>query len=803
MKNFNSMLLVLLLVAITSNAFAQDMSYQQPPKEIADLITAKPTPTVSINESGTWMLLLEREMMVPIEELAQPELGLGGVRVNPSTFGRSRERYNTAIRLKEIASLKEYEVSGMPTNAKLSSIKWSPEGKYVVFTNTTANAIELWRIDLTTKQASKITNRRLNAVVSVPFIFIDDERIIFQAVPTNIGAMPSPLAPTGVVAQETRGKAAPDMTYQDLLKTPYDELLFDYFVTSQLVVWTPQGEQPLGKAALYTGYSLSPDKQYLLVTSTHRPYSYQVPLYRFPRKVEVWDMQGALVKELVDNPLEEIRPIGYDVTSPNPRGFSWRNDAAATVYWTEALDGGTGKTKLAYIDAVFTLDAPFTGEKQPLIKTAMRFGGILWGNDKLALYSESSSATRREKSYSFNPTELTKEPQLLFDLSSDDRYADPGQPHTIRNSYGEQVLYTGKSNNELLFTGVGASPEGDMPFLNLYNLSTKTATTLWRCKAPYYENVVAIIDPMKREFITSKQSVDKPASHYLHNLSKKKVTQLTSFAHPYPQMLGVEKQQVQYLRKDGVALTAIVYTPKGYKAERDGRLPVLMWAYPREYKSANDAAQVRGSKYTFTYLNYGSPVLWVTQGFVVMDNTEMPIVGEGDKEPNDTFLEQLVMNAEAAIDKIDEMGIGDRNRVAVGGHSYGAFMTANLLAQTNLFKAGIARSGAYNRTLTPFGFQGERRTYWQIPDIYNQMSPFMYADKVKTPILLIHGDADNNTGTFTMQSERFFAALKGNGATARLVLLPYESHGYSAKENILHMLYETDTWLKKYVKDAK
>ncbi|HYK56097.1 MAG TPA: prolyl oligopeptidase family serine peptidase, partial [Flavisolibacter sp.] len=252
----------------------------------------------------------------------------------------------------------------------------------------------------------------------------------------------------------------------------------------------------------------------------------------------------------------------------------------------------------------------------------------------------------------------------------------------------------------------------------------------------------------------------------------------------------------------GINLTGDLYLPKGYDAKKDGPLPVIMWAYPREYKSADDAAQVRGSKYTFTRINYGSPIFWVTQGYAVLDNAEMPIVGEGGKEPNDNFIPQLHLNAHAAIQKLAAMGVGDSNRVAVGGHSYGAFMTANLLAHTKLFKAGIARSGAYNRTLTPFGFQAEERTYWEAPDVYQKMSPFTYANQIKTPILLVHGEMDNNPGTFPIQSERLYNAIKGHGGTVRYLVLPYESHGYSAKENILHLLWEQNQWLDKWVKNA-
>jgi dipeptidyl aminopeptidase/acylaminoacyl peptidase len=376
-----------------------------------------------------------------------------------------------------------------------------------------------------------------------------------------------------------------------------------------------------------------------------------------------------------------------------------------------------------------------------------------------------------------------------------------------RNQFGHPALIILKNGN-LLLRSQGSSPQGDMPFVQQYDMKTKKGTIIWRCEAPYYENVVDVIDPEKNIFLTSRESPTDVPNYYLLTVVSKKGkttfnrTPITEFKNPYPQLEGVVKQKINYKREDGIDLTGDLYLPKGYNKDKDGLLPLIIWAYPREYKSAADAAQVRGSKYTFTRIGYGSPIFWITQGYAVLDNAEMPIVGEGNKEPNDNFIPQLYLNAHAAIQSVAKMGIADSNRVAVGGHSYGAFMTANLLAHTKLFKAGIARSGAYNRTLTPFGFQAEERTYWQAPEVYYNMSPFMFANKIKTPLLMIHGEMDNNSGTFPIQSERLYNAIKGHGGTVRFVLLPYESHGYAARENVLHMLWEQDQWLNKYVKNA-
>jgi len=432
---------------------------------------------------------------------------------------------------------------------------------------------------------------------------------------------------------------------------------------------------------------------------------------------------------------------------------------------------------------------------------ALRFRGITWGDGQLAIASQRWWRTRREIVTRFAPARPDAEKTVLFDRSYEDRYGDPGQFMTTQNAAGRNVLLTANGGKTLFLTGMGASPEGNRPFVDAFDLATGQSKRLWRSEAPYYETPVAMIDPAKNLVLTSRESREVPPNYFLRNLVTRQLTPLTQFENPYKALKGVTKEIVSYERKDGLKLSGTLYLPAGYDRTKDGPLPVFMWAYPREYKTADAASQINGSPYQFIRPGTSSPLLWVTQGYAVFDDFAMPILGEGDKEPNETFVEQLQMSAEAAVDKLVGMGVADRKRMAVGGHSYGAFMTANLLAHTDLFAAGIARSGAYNRTLTPFGFQQEERTYWEAPEVYHKMSPFNYADKIKEPILLIHGEADNNSGTFPIQSERFYNALKGHGATAKLVFLPHESHGYQARESILHTLAEMNTWMEQYVKN--
>lgn len=796
--------LMVLLFGYHTLVAQKDLTYQTPPQPIADLVNAPETPSVYVNPTGDWMVLLERPGYPSIEELAQPELRLAGLRINPHTNGSSRSYSYNGLTIKSIQGSQEYVVKGLPDNPQIENVSWSPDGQKVAFTLTKSEGIELWVADFDTGQAEKLTDAILNdAIGGLPYQwFSDGQNLLYKSIIPDRGEAPAEvLAPQGPVIQETTGDKAPVRTYQDLLENPHDEDLFAYYATAQLytIDLNTKETEKFAEAGIIDEMSPSPDGQYVFITYIEQPFSYIVPYSRFPQTAQMYDRSGQLMSTIAEIPLSENIPKGFAAVRTGPRDFQWRADAAATLYWVEAQDEGDPAKEAVIRDQLFYLPAPFTDEKQPGISFQLRFNSIDWGHDQLAIAGEWWWDTRQLITSTFQPGNPESK-ATLFDRSYEDRYNDPGNFQKTVNQYGESVLLTGKSGDQLYLTGQGASPEGNRPFVRAFDLKTKTTEELWRSEAPYYEYPIKIIDLKKDLVLTRRESREEPPNYYLRHLKNGKLTALTTFSHPYPQLKRVEKQVIHYQRKDGVDLKGDLYLPLGYQ-ESDGPLPVLMWAYPNEYKSADAASQVEGSPYEFIRLGWYSPLYFITRGYAVFDDPGMPVVGEENKEPNDTFREQLVMNAEAAIDKLAEMGIADKERVAIGGHSYGAFMTANLLAHSDLFAAGIARSGAYNRTLTPFGFQAEERTYWEAPEVYYTMSPFMHADKINEPILMIHGEADNNSGTFPIQSERMFAALKGLGGQARLVMLPHESHGYRAKESILHMLWEMDQMLEKYVKN--
>jgi dipeptidyl aminopeptidase/acylaminoacyl peptidase len=554
-------------------------------------------------------------------------------------------------------------------------------------------------------------------------------------------------------------------------------------------------------ANMFMGESFSPDGNYVLVTTLERPFSYIVTYDRFPVREIVYDLNGKKVSEVNFTPLLEVLPQGFMATQSGKRDFSWRSDEPSTLVFVQALDKGDPEIKVDYRDEVFTLKAPFNATPLSLIKTKQRFSGITWGDANHAVAYDNWWNTRNAKTYYFDPSKGESSMKVLFDRNSDDKYADPGRMQTKPNQYGEDVLLL-KGDIVYLF-GEGFTAQGQFPFIKSYNLSTAAEKELYRSTyTDKVESLSSFIDPTKGDVLVRIESQTQFPNYFVRNISKakSKPVQITNFKNPFVALEKVHKEVIKYKRSDGLELTGTLYLPVGYDKINKVKLPMIMWAYPKEFKDKSSAGQTTTNPNQFTFPSYGTPIYWVTRGYVVLDNASFPIVGEGEAEPNDSFITQLVDNAKAAIDAVDALGYIDRNKVAVGGHSYGAFMTANLLTHSDLFACGVARSGAYNRTLTPFGFQSEERNYWEAQSVYNEMSPFMTADKMNHPLLLVHGEADNNPGTFTLQSERYFNALKGLGKPARLVLLPKESHGYVAKENILHLLWEQDRWFEIYLK---
>jgi dipeptidyl aminopeptidase/acylaminoacyl peptidase len=791
------------LFALSSSSFAESVSYRMPPKGITDIADAPPTPEVILDPTGRFLLVLERPALSSIAELSREELRLAGIRFHPSTNARSRRNVAISARILRLADGSERAVQGLAEAPRIDDASFSPDGAHFAFTHTTDGGMELWVAGIATATAKRIASD-LNGVFEDVYRWRSDSRtLVVRTIPKGRGEGPAaPGVPSGPVVQETTGEAAAAWTYQDLLETPHDEDLFEHYGTAQIVEVDLDGKSTMvGAPALASRAEPSPDGSLLLVERLERPFSYLVPYERFAKRVEVWERSGKLVREVARIPLAENVPLGRNAVALGPREIQWRPDEDGTLFWVEAQDGGDPKAQASVRDKLFSFSAPFDSEPRELASFGLRFGEAFWGEGPLALVREWWWADRRERLWKLDPTEGGSSPKLLFDYSYEDRYRVPGRPMTEKNARGFEVLLTAGSGKTLFLTAEGASPEGDRPFVDALDVSSGKTMRIFQSEAPYYEEPVAFVHVDSRTLLTRRESPNDPPNYILRSLSDGAIQAVTRFPHPYPGLVGASRELVRYARADGVQLSATLHLPPGYSPEKGG-LPLFVWAYPIEFKSADAAGQVTESPYRFPRVTWGSPLYWLAEGWAIMENATMPIVGEGDKEPNDSYVEQLVSSAQAAVDEAARRGVADPERAAIGGHSYGAFMTANLLAHSDIFRAGVARSGAYNRTLTPFGFQAEQRTFWEAPEVYFKMSPFMHADQVNEPILLIHGEADNNSGTFPIQSQRLFHALKGHGAKARLVLLPHESHGYRARESVMHTLWEMNDWLEKYVKNA-
>jgi dipeptidyl aminopeptidase/acylaminoacyl peptidase len=794
-------LFVTFCILIATAAAQSATQYKQPSAEIVKMLEAPPFPASEVSPDGRWMLLSERPAMPSIADLAQPMLRLAGTRISPRTNSQFAGQNINKLTLVDLSNNASRPLE-IPANAKISGISFSPDSKRIAFVHRIDNAQQLWVASVATAKSAIASTVKLNSTTGAPFQWLPDSSgLICLTVPATRGAAPKESeVPTGPKIQETAGEKAAVATYQDLLKNAHDEELFKYYFTSELAhIDLKTGKlTKIGQPAIFNSVEIAPGGNFIFVSRIVAPYSYYVPYFSFGQELEVWTMQGALAHKLASLPLAEKTPIGG--VRKGPRNVHWQPGAPAKLIYAEALDEGNPKNKVPFRDRVMAYTVPTKMAAVELFKTEMRFAGVQWTEkNDLAIYREFDRPTRKSRTYLLNFAGAEAKPRLLFDLLSEDRYNNPGDFLTTESKSGHRVLQVSSDGQSLFLRGQGASPQGERPFLRKLNLGNLKTEELFRSQDPYYESVTAVLDNDAKRFLTSRESVNDPPNYFMREQGQVTAKALTNFQDPQPQLRKVKKQLITYKRSDGITLSGTLYLPPDYKEGE--RRPAFIWAYPAEFASADAASQVSGSANRFTRVAGASHLFFALQGYVVLDNAAMPILG-GEKA-NDTFVDQLVLNAKAAIDKIVEMGVVDRDRIGVGGHSYGAFMTANLLAHCDLFRAGIARSGAYNRTLTPFTFQNEQRTFWEATAVYSKMSPFFHADKINEPILLIHGEADNNSGTFPMQSERLYAALKGLGKTARYVTLPLESHGYSARESNLHTLYEMINWMDKHVKPTK
>lgn len=802
MSDRRAVLYGLALAALSAAEAAGQEGYRKPPKAVLDILNAPPPPSVSVSPTGEHLLLIQVDRYPPVADLAEPSLRLAGLRINPKTNGPARSPRVSGISLVTLPG-GSAKVLQLPAG-KAGFPVWSPDGKRLALPITTEKGIELWVADVAAGKFARVPGVVLNAAIGEPVQWMpDNQRLLAQLVPEKRGNPPAaPAVPAGPVVLESDGKAAPVRTFPDLLRNTHDEELFTYYATSQLAIVDPEMgiAVRIGKPGIVTGSDPSPSGDYILVTRLELPFSYLHPYSAFPRQVQAFDTLGNLAATVADLPLQDKVPI--EGVPTGRRSIRWVPTLPHALMWVEALDDGDPRKKVPHRDAVFTLTVGSMRDPAELMKLEHRFAGLdFFPTGNRMLIRDYDRERKWARTFLASSTPLFGDgPRLVFGRSVQDRYGDPGTPLTRVLPSGHRVLRTAGdvAGDTIWLAGPGASPKGDRPFLDRFDVKAGKAARVFHCDEGVYETVAAVLNATGTRLLIRRESPTDPPNYFLRDGEHEK--KLTDNTDPAPELRKVKKQLVTTKRPDGVTIGFTLLTPPGYKEGE--RLPTVFWAYPREFATADTAGQVDGTAFDFTLPRGASHLFFLTQGYAVMDEVTVPIVGPPGTA-NDTYVEQLVASAKAAIDKAAEMGVVDRGRVGVMGHSYGAFMTANLLAHSDLFRAGIARSGAYNRTLTPFGFQNERRTFWEAPLVYAKMSPFFHADKIRSPLLLIHGAADNNPGTFPVQSERMYQAVRGTGGTCRLVMLPHESHGYEARESVEHVLYEQIAWFDRYVKGAK
>ncbi len=797
--------------------------YNQPPRNILDIMLAPSVPIPRVSPTHDFILLVSWQDYPSISRVATPYLRLAGVRVEPKNHskhdtpgGYGITRCAAKLELVHIADGALAHIA-LPSDACPGEPIWAADGKRFAFANIASESVELWIGIAKTGEVHRVPGARLNPMFEDEMKWMPDQKtLLVKLVPKGMGAPPpEPIVPPGPSIQETAGEKGQSSTYEnrDTLNSKHDEDLFDYYAASQLALIDAASATitAIGKPENYEAIDPAPDGQHILVTAIHKPYSYVTTYDRFPKEVEVWDVSQhshVLTHTIASLPLADRVPIhGVPV---GPRDFSWRATEPATLVWAEALDGGDWNVNVAARDKILLQKSPFTSPAAEISRTQQRYAGFDWSEkSSIALLSEYDNNRHWIKTFIINVDDLQQKPRLLWDLSTDENYANPGRPVTRQLANGHSAIL--QDGDSIYLAGVGSSPDGDRPFLDRLNLNTLKSERLFRSDKASYERFLSFSGSDTQTFLTWHQSPTDPPNAFIRTLGGSVINDapagestlastsaaVTHIPDPAPAVRAIKKRLVKYKRADGLDLSFTLYTPPGY--QEGTRVPTILYAYPLDYADPSTAGQVTGSQETFTQLrNYR---LLLLAGYAIVDDAAFPIIGD-PKKAYDTYLEQLVADAKAAVDEAVRLGVADPDRIGVTGHSHGALMTANLVAHSDLFRAGVATSGSYNKTLTPFGFQNERRSVWEASDVYLKVSPFFFADKIKTPLLIMHGAEDANPGTTPLQGIKLFEAIRGNGGTTRLVMLPHEPHWYTALESNEQLIYEMLRWFDQYVKNA-
>lgn len=809
MKNLKFFSLTFVIVFICSlEGYSQDVIDYQIPSGSAVKLLSTPFFVERLSPDKRKVVVLESSNSPGSTEYGKQFYHLAGIKFDAETHLPSNLRSYSAVSFQEIGKGETIKVNGLPEQTPILDIVWSPDSRYVAIVMLEKSGASLWLVDTDTQLCKRLLDRRL-ALPLVGEEFLRwhgaSKYLICTIITSEKGGMPNleENSKKPVIFENLEGRSVPRRAYQGLLTSEYDENLFDYLATGQLISVNLSGDiVKIGEPDILLDYDISPNGDYLMAHFVRKPYSYSYTVHRFPSILKIFNINSPLVQEKKQLRLDNvIRPQGRDAAYNVPRGFKWRTDQDASLIWIEAMDEGNPKTSVEFRDKVMEWKAPFDESPKVLTMLGDRFDQAYWINDTLAIFVEKWWEERRKRWLLVDPQQA-----ILIDtlaVFSSESYLDNlGKPIWESDSGKRKLLY--RDNSIFLSRYTYDSIDGSQPVLEKWSVTDSTFRRLWQSTPPFYESIVGWGDDYNaKKIIVSRQGTNTPDHLVMIDLDSLKEINLTDPERTFKEAEGfIIKKTLIYHREDGVKLKATLYYHKD-SLEKKGKLPGLVYAYPIDHIDKDKAGEIFQSPYFYSGYTSLQKTL-ALEGIAILDYASFPVVAAKEGAfPNDNYLYQIEQNADAIVDAAFESGVVDTTRMAIMGHSYGAFMVANLLTHTNIFKTGIALSGAYNRSLTPFGFQREYRTYWDIQELYHQISPFQHADKLKHPILLVHGEEDDNAGTDYQQSVNYYVALKGLGKQVRFVSLPYEGHTYQLEESRLHLYWELERWVQEFLKTSK
>ena len=747
---------VIAAVVWSLGIFAQDVPTLS--RDIEHLLEAEPLPPAVVDPMGRYAVLVHERQLLPMGRLAEPAIELAGHTINPLTGAAHAPLDYYGLTLIDLASREEIPLV-LPRDAVFGYPKWAPDGSRFAFTLTRSRGTELWvgepgeaRARLLASaidggRGSPCTWTADSRRLLCRFVAFRDNRRVFDAIADRLAAQAMPGEPTILSEGQTKR----------LLETQLE------------LIDSVSGQRySIGAPAAFESVVPAPGQAFLLVTRIAPPYPQVTGVSEVERVVEIWDRFGRLVKRLPGR----------------ARAVEWRASQPATLTWVERRNDA---------DHIMVLAPPYGAAPLERFEVPNSFSGLRWiGGSGAALVSDYDPSRGRTELWYIDFDDPEAAPRLVTGYSSDsDRL-----PLTTTDSRGAVTLAT--YDNGIYLRGNELDGPRRRSFLEHVSLTTGVRRRVWQSSGEGYEALVQILSPDAQLLLTRRETSMAPPNYFVSASTREQHWRLTHFEHPAPPLTAAQYVRLEYRRDDGVDLAASLYLPPGYQG--GSRLPLVVWAYPRQI-GAGDAAKITSAEGTFMTFARAFRLFFLLRGYAVLDDVSMPIIG-AESKANDTFVEQIVANAAAAIDAAESTGLVDATRVGVVGHSYGAFMVANLLAHSRLFAAGIAMSGAYNRTLTPFGFQTERRTLWQATETYLAMSPLLYSDRIEAPLLLVHGLKDDNAGTSPQQSLQFYQAIRGNGGDVELLLLPSEGHSYRGRESVLRTAAQMLAWFDAHLKES-